>query len=62
MSPQQYDPNTTSPIDRDELRALLSRARDIATPPGVDLERLRRGEHVVVHRCAVAAWLGATRY
>lgn len=61
MSPRQYDPNTTSPIDRDELRALLRRARDIETHPGDESEHARRAEYVVVHRCNVAAWLGKER-
>lgn len=58
MSPRQYDPNTTSPIDREELRALLRRVRDIGTQPGVHPERSGRAEDVVVHRCNVAVWLG----
>lgn len=58
MSPRQCDPNTTSPINRDELRALLSRVRDIGAQPDVDAERSRRAEHVVVHRSNVAIWLG----
>ena len=61
MSPRQYDPNSTSPIDRDELRALLSRARDIAAQPAVRSASDGRAENVVVHRAAVAAWLGARR-
>jgi hypothetical protein len=58
MSPIQYDPNATSPIDRDELRALVCRARDIEAQRAAEDERADRAEVVVVNRIAVAAWLG----
>jgi hypothetical protein len=58
MSPMQYDPNSTSPIDRDELRALLCRVRDNATQPGVVNASRDRVADVVVRRAAIAAWLG----
>jgi hypothetical protein len=58
MSPKQSDPNTTSPIDRDELRALVCRARDIETQKRADDASSGRAEVVVVNRSAVAAWLG----
>ena len=61
MSLTQYDPNTTSPIDREELRALVRRARDIVTQSDDAREGDDRAVVVVVHRAAVAAWLGARR-
>lgn len=57
MSPSQSDPNTTSPIDSDELRALVSRARDTGAQAGPGDESERRAEVVVVRRLAVAQWL-----
>ena len=60
MTPMPSDPNTTSPIDRDELRALVRRARDTSAQPAVTTARTRRVGDVVVHREAVAAWLDRT--
>ena len=57
MSPSQSDPNTTSPIDRDELRALVSRARDTEAQSRLLRESERRADVVVVRRLAVAQWL-----
>lgn len=61
MAPMQYDSDTTSPIDREELRALIRRVRDIAAQPAAPNASAGRAEDVVVHRAAVAAWLGARR-
>lgn len=58
MSPMQYDPNITSPINREELTALLRRERDIKTHEPTIVASERRADDVVVHRAAVAAWLG----
>jgi hypothetical protein len=59
MAPKQSDPSTTSPIDRDELRALVRRVRDTeAHHPHRD-ESVGRAEVVVVHRFAVSRWLAA---
>jgi hypothetical protein len=57
MYPPQSDPNTTSPIARDELRALVSRARDNGAHRSPEDESPCRAEVVVVHRFAVARWL-----
>ena len=57
MSPSQSDPNTTSPIDRDELRALVSRARDTEAQSRLLRESERRADVVVVRRLAVAQLL-----
>lgn len=57
MSPSLYDPNPTSRIDRDELRALVRRARDTEAQPALRDENERRADVVVVRRLAVAQWL-----
>jgi hypothetical protein len=57
MSPQQSDPNATGRIARDELRALVRRARDTEAHRPYEDESERRAEVVVVHRFAVARWL-----
>lgn len=61
MSPMQSDPNTTSPINRDELRALLRRARDIEAHTHVASRPLDRAVDVVVDRAALSAWIEARR-
>lgn len=57
MSPQLSDPNSTSPINRDELRALLRRARDIEAHDRAADVHARRGVKVVVNRNVLNAWL-----
>ena len=57
MSPSQYDPNTTSRIRRDELRALVSRARDTGAQLDPGDESARRADGVVIHRHELSRWL-----
>lgn len=61
MSPQHTDAGTTSRINRDELVALIRRARDNGAHANAAFVTDRRGAEVVVHRQAVAAWLHANK-